>query len=363
MVDRDVDVLPTHDEFEERAEVGAGVSRPELATLMAGAKRVLADVVQESALPSDPVVAGAVDTYLPSRLTESYGDLVPRHRLHDQLVATVVANDLVDRLGPVWPFHLSVETGTDLDVVVAATLAAWHVVDATRWWDEMDAVDRILPPERTQPLAQTLAGLVMAVARRLLDEPILPDVAALVERDGPAFAAMREALPRAGTQAQVSRRRSTSTRLVDDLVDPDLADLLVGGTELALVVDVARVARELDGADPAVVHDAMLQIGARLGLDRLASLVDRAQVGPGWERRERKGLTAAVQRLHAAALRGGARRTEDLDDVVEAALELEPRRLAQVRNLLGQVEQLANPPLAAVSVAVRAYGDVLEPRL
>ncbi len=156
VVDRDVDVLPSHEEFEDRASVGGGVTRPELATLMAGAKRVVAEVVQTSHLPSDPVVAGVVETYLPPRLDREYGDLVPRHRLHDALVATVVANDLVDRLGPVWPFHLAVETGTDLDVVVAATLAAWHVIDATRWWDEMDE-PRSHPAAGTRPAAGGLA--------------------------------------------------------------------------------------------------------------------------------------------------------------------------------------------------------------
>jgi glutamate dehydrogenase len=363
IVDRDVDVLPTHDDFEERASVGAGLTRPELATLMAGAKRVVSETVRASTLPDDPVVAEVVGAYLPARLRDDYGDLVPRHRLHRELVATIVANDLVDRLGPVWPFHLADETGSDLDQVVAATLAAWHVVDATRWWSEMDAVDSLLPPERTQPLATSLARLVMGVARRMLDDPLLPHVEAVVRRDEPAFAAMRGHLPRAGTPAQVARRRAASTRLVDDLVEPSLADLLTGVVDLGLVVDVSRTTRDLGVADAAAVHDAMLRVAARLGLDRLEAVVDRVGVGPGWDRRERKGLAADVQRLHAAALRVGAKRAgADLDEIVEAAVDLDPRRLARVRELLNDVETLARPPLAAVSVVVRAYGDLLDPR-
>src|SRR5690606_11268850 len=138
-------------------------------------------------------------------------------------------------------------------------------------------------------------------------------VDAVVGRDGPVFEAMRAALGTAGTPAQVARRRATAARLTDDLVDPDLADLLSGLTDLGLVGAVAGVARGLDGAGPAAVHSAMLRIGAHLGLDRLAAIVDRVPVGPGWERRERKGLAAAVQRLHAAALRGGARIVGGLD--------------------------------------------------
>lgn len=363
VIDRDVDVLPDHDELDERASVGAGLTRPELATLMAGAKRVLTETVRASSLPDDPVVAEVVDTYVPSQLRSAFGDLLPRHRLHRELVSTVVANDLVDRLGPVWPFHLADETGSELSQVVAATLAAWHVIDGTRWWSEMDAVDQVLPPERAQPLATGLARLVMGIARRLLDDPLLPDVHALVERDAPAFAAMRTHLAHAGTPAQAARRRATADRLVDDLVEPSLADLLAGVVDLGLVVDVARTARDLDHADPAVVHDAMLQVAARLGLDRLAAIVDRVAVEPGWQRRERKGLAAAVQRLHAAALRGGARRGAGVDDLVEASLALDDRRVTRVRDLLTEVESLATPPLAAVSVTVRAYGDLLDPRL
>ncbi len=288
------------------------------------------------------------------------GRPVPRHRLHRELVATIVANDLVDRLGPVWPFHLAEETGSDLDQVIAATLAAWGVVDATRWWAAMDTVDAILPPERSQPLATSLARLVMGVARRLLDDTLMPDVAAIVDRDAPAFEAMRRALHHLGTPAQAARRRGTADRLIDDLVDPSLADLLAGVAHLGLVVDVAATSRDLDDEDPADVADAMLRVAAALGLDRLDAMVDRAPVGPGWERRERKGLAADVQRLHAAALRQEARHAGGLDTAVAASIS--PRRLHRVRELLHEVESLAHPPLTAVSVVVRAYADLLDHR-
>ena len=360
VIDRDVDVLPDHDELEERAEVGAGLTRPELATLMAGAKRVVAEVVRASSLPADPVVASVVGSYVPPRLQAEFGDLVPRHRLHRELVATVVANDLVDRLGPVWPFHLAMETGSGLDQVLAATLAAWHVTDASRWWAAMDGADAVLPPERFQPLAIALGRLTMGVARRFLDDPALPDVRAVVDRDAPAFEAMRTGLGRIGTPAQVARRRAAADRLVDDLVDPDLADLLAGLTDLALTVDVARTTRDLAHDDPAEVADAMLRVAATLGLDRLSAVVDRVGVASGWERRERKGLAADVQRLHAGALRLGTARADGLPGAVEAVRALAPDRLGRVRDLLGDVESLARPPLAAVSVAVRAYTDLLD---
>ncbi len=362
IVNRDVDVLPDHDEFEERAEVGAGLTRPELATLMAGAKRVVAETVGTSTLPDDPVVARAVDTYLPPRLLAEFGDLVPRHRLHRELVATIVANDLVDRLGPVWPFHLAAETGSDLDQVIAATLAAWGVVDATRWWAAMDTVDAILPPERAQPLATSLSRLVMGIARRILDDPLMPDVAAIVERDGPTFTAMRQHLHTLGTSSQAARRRATADHLTDDLVDPSFADLLAGVSHLGLVVDVASTARDLGDADAAEVADAMLRVAATIGLDRLDAVVDRVPVGPGWERRERKGLAADVQRLHAAALRQGAHHAGGLEGAA-AATAIDPRRLRRVRELLSEVESLTRPPLAAVSVVVRAYADLLDHRV
>ena len=364
-VDRVVDVLPDGDELDERAEVGGGLTRPELATLMAGAKRVVSEAVLTSSLSDDPRVARSVETYFPARCHQEFGDLVPRHRLHRELVATVVANDLVDRLGPVWPFHLAEETGSDLGAVAAATLAAWHVVGATHWWTEMDVVDTLLPPERSLPLATELSRLIMGIARRYLDDPLLPDVAAVTERDREAFVAMHRALPDAGDRGRVRRHRAAATQLTDDLVDPGLADLLAGVADLGLVVDVASTARRLQ-RDPGAVADAMLRVAATLGLDRLSGLVERVPVDTRWERRERKGLAADVQRLHAAALRRGIAHvqrgnvaTVEPDEVVDAAVQLPARRLTRVQTLLAEVETTVQPPLPAVSVLVRSFADLV----
>jgi glutamate dehydrogenase len=358
VVNRAVDDLPDDDELAERAAAGAGLTRPELATLMAGAKRVISDALLDSSLPDDPTVAAAAASYFPARLLEEFGDLVPRHRLHRDLVATVATNDLVDRLGPVWPFHLAAETGASLSDVLAATLAAWHVVGGATWFDELDTVDEVLPPDRVQELTTDLARLVMAVSRRYLDDPLVPDVAAISGRDRAIFDAMLAVLPQTGSDTRQRQRRLVSVELTDNLVHPHLATLLSGTPELGLVVDVAATCRKL-GAAPDVVTIRMLEVAAQLGLDRLGGLVERVRVAPEWERRERKGLAADVQRLHGIALRRALPDEPGPDLLPAPDLGLDPRRRQQVTGLLSRIDGMPDPPLPAVSVVVRAFADLL----
>jgi hypothetical protein len=80
-----------------------------------------------SSLPDQPALRGALASYFPDRLAERFDHLLDRHRLRRELIASVVANDVVDRMGPTFVARIAGETGRRADVVVAATgwLGAW----------------------------------------------------------------------------------------------------------------------------------------------------------------------------------------------------------------------------------------------
>jgi len=67
--------------------------------------------VLDSALPDDPALQELVVDYFPPPLRESYGPQMREHRLRRELIATLVANQLVDRAGMTFAFRLGEETG------------------------------------------------------------------------------------------------------------------------------------------------------------------------------------------------------------------------------------------------------------
>ena len=136
--DRQVEVLPDRDEFERRRQAGAGLIRPELATVLTYAKTELVAAVEEAAWSADPYLEGSVTPYFPAGIRADFGDLIPEHRLYRQLVATDVAGEIVDQMGIIWAHDLAAELGRPLEQVAAAFWAARQVTGAGLLWGELE---------------------------------------------------------------------------------------------------------------------------------------------------------------------------------------------------------------------------------
>ena len=89
-----------------------GSSRPSWRVVMAYQKIHLYRQLLESDLPEDavprPTTSSATSR---APLPERYGEQMREHRLRREIIATVVANQLVDRAGTTFAFRLREETG------------------------------------------------------------------------------------------------------------------------------------------------------------------------------------------------------------------------------------------------------------
>src|SRR5258708_33172465 len=90
---RAVEFLPDDDTLVARAASGRGLTRPELAVLMAYVKNTLVDALGDSDLPDAPQPLPCLRGYFPPLLVERFPRAIAAHRLRREIIATVVAND------------------------------------------------------------------------------------------------------------------------------------------------------------------------------------------------------------------------------------------------------------------------------
>ena len=358
-LDRRVEALPDSDEMAERSEVGAGLTRPELATLVGYTKRLLTQDLLDSAVPDQQALRPTLDGYFPDLLVERFGDLLPQHRLRRDLVATVVANDLVNRMGVTFPFRLATETGVDRRRIVAAYWAGREVADAETAWHGLEELTHILAPERQLDLKREVDALVAELTRTYLDDPDLEDLSRIVDRDRPVTAALRDELMDIGTASQRQRRVDRANTLMDDLVEPELATYLACAADLALGPDVAAVARSLADTGQhtaSAIADAFLRLGSALAVDRLRRVLERVDAPGRWARWQHTGLLADLRDVQREAV--GRTFTEEPSlpepEAVQRFLTRREERILHAVELVREVEAANDPELDAVGVAVRA---------
>jgi glutamate dehydrogenase len=364
-LDRTVEHLPGLAEIDERATAGAGLTRPELATLVGYAKRVLTADLLASELPDQPAMQATLTGYFPQELATRFQDLLASHRLRRDLVATIVANDLVNRMGITFVFRVATETGRSRPRVTAAYWAARDVSGAADAWRLLEQMDGILDPERQLALKHEIDAMVHQLVRAYLGDPAGGDVGAVVERDGPVFRQLTAELLDMGTDDQRQRRVDRANTLMDDLVEPELATYLAYSADLALGPDVAAIARDLGAAGThgaGAIADAFLRLGSALQADRLRRVLDGFRPEDRWARRQHHGLVDDLRQLQRHAV---ARTFAEEPQLAtpEAVQRFLTRREAGLQHATGLVREVAGgspPSLDAVAVAVRTLRGALD---
>src|SRR5690606_33126647 len=110
-IDRRLEALPDDDALVERQRLGIGFVRPELCVLMAHAKIHLYQALLAEGLPDQPLLEQDLVDYFPPLLRERFRNAIERHRLRKELVATLLANEIVNRVGLLFVHEVDDGTG------------------------------------------------------------------------------------------------------------------------------------------------------------------------------------------------------------------------------------------------------------
>ena len=140
-LDRHTEGLAEADALARRASDGKGLTRPELAVLLSSVKLVLQAAIEASPLAEDTLLEGTLLAAFPEPMRGPYRKQILGHRLRTEIIATKLANRMVNRLGIVHPFELAEEEGASLAQVASAFVAAETLFDAPKLWAALDAAN------------------------------------------------------------------------------------------------------------------------------------------------------------------------------------------------------------------------------
>ena len=140
-LDREIEFLPSDEEISARLGAGAGLTRPELSVLLAYAKNSLFDRLMRSDLTENSWLKRDLICYFPERLREQFEAAIADHPLHREIIATELANEIINRAGISYVTREAEETGAAVDQIAAAYIVAREVLNLTSIWGAIDALD------------------------------------------------------------------------------------------------------------------------------------------------------------------------------------------------------------------------------
>jgi glutamate dehydrogenase len=275
---RSLERLPDAEALAERRAAGLGLTRPELAVLLAYAKIAATHAIASSDLADDIFAQAALVEYFPTALRERFAAAMAEHPLLREIIATQLANQLVNFSGATFVARIAGETMASTAEIVRAHTATRQVFGLDELWAEIEQLDDVVANDVQTRLLLVVRQTFDRATRWFLTNRRPPiDVPETVAQLQPGVESVLAALPGAlrGTEAAIFTGR------VDDFVQNGVsAELARKVVALGWVLDalsVVEIARRTAGehAVAAVRAVAAVHFGLadELGISRLGTLI------------------------------------------------------------------------------------------
>ncbi|HEY2159890.1 MAG TPA: NAD-glutamate dehydrogenase domain-containing protein, partial [Solirubrobacteraceae bacterium] len=304
---RELEFLPSEDEISDRKAAGRGLVSPELAIVMAYCKIFVYGRLLESELPDDEDLSADLEAYFPEPLPERYAERIKQHRLRREIVATRLANQLVERAGATFAFRLADETGSSLTRLARGYAVAREVFEMRSFWQAVERLDNRV--DAAVQLGMLIEGrrLVERGARWLVSanrEPIR--IADAVRRFEPGVELLAESLPGVLDETDGRAYDETLADLREAGVPQQLAARVAAARWLPTAFEIVAVASRL-GVEERLVMETYFGLSTRLELGWLRDRITELPRANRWEALTRAALRedlASIQRQLTAQVLG-----------------------------------------------------------
>ena len=355
-LDRKIEFLPDDETLAERMQQGQGFTRPEISVMLSHAKMDLYAALLSSDLPEDPYMQSELVRYFPVPLRERFPEQIAGHRLSREIIATVVTNSIVNRVGITFVHEVKERTGMLAGDIARAYIISREVFRLRPLWSLIEGLDNRVPAAVQASMLTDCGrlierGTVWFLREGLKPLEILPQIEAYAQGIHEVAENLEALLPVANRKAVWER----SHAYVEEGVPEGVALLAAKLMLLAPCCDIVRIGRDLKVGveDVARIYFA---IGSRLGIDWLRRAASQLPTDSAWDK---LAVTAIVDDLYG-------HQSELTRRVIEAAAGEESGKAAiatwsegrrsqvhQTEQLLAELQSVANPNLSMLAVANR----------
>ncbi|MDQ4146988.1 MAG: NAD-glutamate dehydrogenase, partial [Pseudomonadota bacterium] len=356
LLKRALEALPNDEELAKREVAKTGLTRPELAVLLAYGKIWLNTQLVDSAIADDAYLARTLRDYFPATLRARFGPELEDHPLRREIIATYVTNDMVNRMGSAFCMQVQERTGDRTSDIARAYWAAREIFEARALWSAIEGLDNKVAAASQLAMMAAVSRLVDRGAIWLLrNRRTSLDIATNIEYFAAGVKTVRGRVPHLlrgpAREAVTTRIRQLRSKAVPNELARHVAYLEV----LFAALNIVMVARNMD-MEIEPVADTYFELGISLAFDWLH---ERVAALPGldhWHRGARAMLRDELNAELRVLTTELLKYTRDIKTSKERVRVWLADKKAAVRHYLNVIDDLKSSgktDLAMLTVAVR----------
>jgi len=372
---RELELLPDDQALIERQRQGQTLTRPEAAVLLSYAKLTIYADLLETDLPDREYFVRDLAKYFPKPIRRRFADEIGQHRLRREIVATWLANSMVNRGLETFVSELEDETGGSLADIAMAYVVTRDAFSLLPVWGAIENLPKHIPADVQLAMLAKIRQTLMRGTRWFLGHLSLPiSIREVVPRFRPTIAAVITALEEVVSESHQAKFERVAGELVGVGVEEGLAKTVSALPFHLSACNIVAVTERATGGgqnpeelDPMPAARIYFALEDELDLTWLRTQLHVAPIGSRWDRMAlselEEDLSDALRGLSILALEAGcdspdgSRRTTH--ERVAAWLDRELPNVRRYRDLIRELQAMPSHELPMLAVSVSALGDLL----
>jgi glutamate dehydrogenase len=342
-LDRVLEALPDDETLEQRRSRNQGMTRPELSVLLAYSKISLHEKILNSNLCDDQRCQSWFYNYFPKLVQEKFKASLNEHPLRREITATVLANEVMNRVGPALMHDISLTCGVSSIEVVKAFFLACEVLELKKLWDQIDALDSLMIADvQVQILSdinQSLEQIILWFLRH-------PEIK---QTNFTSFHTLLTQIPTQlhGDQEQIIKTRNQG--FIQLGISPDVSHNLSLIPFFPALLDIMHLGKKHHTSNG--IARTYFELRSKLGLDWLMLQASQIHADAQWQRSARTILIDDLAQVQVKLTTRVIMELENED--VEIWLQNNEDKIQHIHPILANIKMAGRADLGMLSYAMR----------
>lgn len=362
-LNRKLEFLPTDDLLLERQSHNLGLTRPELAILISYAKAALKEDLATDNIAKDEYVAKAIEGAFPQKISLEYREQLYSHRLKREIVATQVANDMVNNMGISFAQRLAESTGATMGEVAKAYITARDVYQMEKFIEDLRVLDHQVASGVQYELMINMMRRVRRATRWFLrNRRSTINPATEVEFFVPAVSFVSQLLPNLLLGGQLEELQGQYQRLQESGVPQDLIIRATSASYLFSGLSIAEVAKRSEH-DLTEVTELYFRLSEELSLTWFANQLSQLKVESFWQAMAREtymdDLESQLRSLTLSLVKFSSG-TQSVERIIGAWHKQHVSLINRWKLMVNELQAASGTDFAVFSVALRELLDLAQ---
>jgi glutamate dehydrogenase len=360
-LERELEALPSDEELAERETAHTGLTRPEIAVMLAYSKIKLYEELLASDIHKDPDLSAELQDYFPKTLHKHFATQLKDHSLCREITATHITNSIINRMGSTYCARLQEDLGATAADITRAYTTAKRVFGIEALWETIESLDTKTATQFQVEMIGETRRLLERSTRWLLRNRQRPlNISNTIKQFDQQVSTIKEQLLDLLHNETRNKLQTHIENLKRVLVPDDLARQIAILDPLLSALDIGEVARQTK-MDITLVAESYFEIDLALDIHWLHEHIAQLPRQNHWHRsirgllrddlnRAQRALTAQILSLTSKEVK--------LNKRIEGWLNEHQYNVARYRDVVGELKAASKVDMSMLTVAVRGLRNL-----